>query len=390
MLSQINTLTASFYTNALETSNINKKQNIQSITEKTAFQIIDILDISQQAFDLNSDDYFNNFRDPYSFLAAAQEHFGGDIEDILLNDAQRYQVDLLHRELDQIFGVPKENLTGIERLQEKQINAEIDKILEKTQPKALTNAQERQFDATQKEIYKLFADGELTADEEVKLKAFNARIEKLFEGVEGQELTASDQEKLDKLHGQLDNLYGLKQPDKAQIARAEEIFNKLDSIYDNAVNNFSQSLYDFDGLSDAQQNDVFGIFDDIESLFIDAIESSLSDEEQAEVDAIYQLIDNLLLSEPEKKRLNIIERQIDKIFEDDVVTADEEKILNRLDKQIDDIFNNSTKKLNASENELLSALETRLNNIYDRQSAKLGLDFNHISQLSDQLDQIFS
>ncbi len=145
-----------------------------------------------------------------------------------LSAEDQKRVDTLNKELDNIFGTPKENLTDAEKKKESELTDAIDKILQKTEPEPLTKVQEKQLDSILEEIDKLFEDSQLTFDEEKKLTELESRLDKLFTP---KVLSDADQKELDKLFDALDDLYGIKKLSEAEIARTEEIYAELDEIY---------------------------------------------------------------------------------------------------------------------------------------------------------------
>lgn len=353
--------------------------------ENTTRSASSVVDISAAAFALQTNNFFTGaLPSPYSQVAA----FEFDLANIPLSEANQKRVDTLNQELDQIFGVPKDRLTGNEKTREAELVGAIDKILQKTEPQPFTQAQERQFDRIQEQIDQIFADGQVTAEEEQKLQSFDARLEELFQTQTPAELSQQEQQQLDGFYRQLDELYGLKQPSQEQLIRAEEIFTELDSIYETSFNN------SFAALSNEGQEQASQLIDQINQLFNDALSVNFNPATQDQIDSINKEIDSLLglqpLSEANAKQAEQIDRQIDQIFADGHISAEEETLLDSLDKQLEEIFG-PPKELSNSENQRLNELFDQLDTLYQQSSNTApALDFNVVAQLSEQLNSLFS
>lgn len=288
---------------------------------------------------------------------------------MLLSEEDQKRVDALNKELGEIFGSPKGNLTDAEKQKENELMNAIDKILKKTEPEALTKAQEDQLDSIYKEIGQLFEDGELTADEEKKLTTLEESIDKLFKP---KILSDADQKELDQLFDALDKLYGIKQPSKEELARAEEINSELDKIYTKYVENPDIQSILGDDVSKENLDKVTELLTEIQDTLGHGIDlPNLSDEDQKAVDAINKQIDELLgvntLTDAQQENADKINQQIEALFEDGVITAEEEITLTKLDKQLEELYG-KPKELSTADNEKLEELFSQLDKIYEKQT----------------------
>ncbi len=305
-----------------------------------------------------------------------------------LSDEDQKRVDALNKELDKIFVSPKENLTEAEKQKENELMSSIDKILKKTEPEPLTKAQEDQLKSISKEIDKLFEDGELTPDEEEKLTTFEASIDKLFENHNPKVLSDADQKELDQLYESLDKLYGVKQPSKEEMTRAEEISAELDKIYAKYTENPDiQSILGED-VSKENLEKLDELLTEIQkTLGHDGELPDLSDKDQKEVDAINKQIDELLgvnrLTDTQEENAEKISKQIDELFEDGVITAEEEITLAKLDKQLEELYG-KPKALSDTDTEKLEELFSQLDKIYEKQT-QATTDNDKLTKLTQEL-----
>lgn len=331
-----------------------------------------------------------------SFHTNFGEEILGINPELKLSAEDQKRVDALNKELDKIFVAPKENLTDAEKQKENELMNAIDKILKKMEPKPLTKAQEDQLDSISKEIDKLFEDGELTTDEEKKLTTLEASIDKLFENHKPEVLSDTDQKELDKLYESLDKLYGVKQPSKEEISRAEEISTELDKIYTKYIENPNLQSILGDDVSTENLEKLEELLAEIQKTLGPGIElTELSDEDQKEVDAINKQIEELLgvneLTDAQQETADKISQQIETLFDDGVITAEEEITLTKLDKQLEELYGNP-KELSDADNEKLENLFSQLNKIYEKQTPaqKDNEKLTKLTQeLEDFLEEIF-
>ncbi len=239
-----------------------------------------------------------------------------------LTASQKKKVEALNKELDSIFGVPK-SLSAEEKAQEKNLIEQINKLLGVSDQKPFSEETERKLETLYNKIDEIFADGKVTKEEGTKLIALEKRIDEILGSNKSpNELSQADQKKLDELFAKLDSLYGVKEPSKDDLVRAENIFAELEAIHNSAALGAGVVAgASLDALSKQDQAKAESLLKELDAIFGSARDANeLSKEDQKKVDAIIKRIDELLgvqtPSESEMARIAAIQQEFAAMFKD--------------------------------------------------------------------------
>ncbi len=276
--------------------------------------------------------------------------------DFDLNEAEQKQVDALYDKVNTFFA-PNENGEWVEltEAQEKEVAAlygQIDDIYGIVNYDDLSSEQQKQVDNIYAELDKLWADQidilpvepideevqslydrlddifgsykqELTKEEQVQVDELNTQIEAMLlpdENGNWPELTEAQQEELNGLYKQIDKVYGVVSYDDLSEELQEEvdgIYAQLDAIFleDDGMISI-MPIPEFDEKTQA-------LFDELDEIF-GTPDFDLTDDEQAQVNALNQQIDDLLgpdengdwpeLTEQQEAELDGLFKQVDKIY----------------------------------------------------------------------------
>ncbi|WP_051295011.1 hypothetical protein [Maridesulfovibrio bastinii] len=241
-----------------------------------------------------------------------------NVGSMLLNSDEQNQVNSYFGQIDQIYGVDKnENLKEEQIARYHELEAELNKMSGiPDEMKKLTQEEQSQVDDLQDqldELYKLkptkepegsdlqraeslkwelkklhYPEGRvLNAAEKRKEKSIEDEIKDIF-GIEGpKELTAEEQEKADDLNKQIDKIYGYehKELTEEDKKRANEILDEMEQIVGNLAT---------EGLSSTEKNLFWKLNSRINELTETSKTRDLSDDELQELQETNGYIDTLL------------------------------------------------------------------------------------------------
>lgn len=265
-------------------------------------------------------------------------------EDKDLTADQEKELDGLLQQIDTLYGVKSyDNLTDAEKTQADALFEKLDEIEGEDEAEF---EEEDSLETVNPEVEALYGQldaifgtpKELNAEEQKQADAIDAQITKLFEDAGDKELSEADEAKLVELETQLDTLYGV----KSYGSLTDEEKKSVDEIYskiEEAEGSESEDGFTVDAETEAlfkQLDDIFGT------------PKELNAEEQQQADAIDAQLTKLFedagdkeLSEADEAKLVELETQLDALYgvKSYASLTDEEK------KAVDDIF----EKLDAKE-----------------------------------------
>ena len=258
-----------------------------------------------------------------------------------LTAAQEKTLDGLVAQIDTLYGVKSyDSLTDAEK---KQADALFEKLIQETGGDAteveLVNPE---TEALFKQLDDIFGTPkELNAEQQKQADAIDAQITKLFEDAGDKELSKEDEAKLAELETQLDTLYGVKSYASLtdeQKKTVDEIYKKLDATegvegedgmaVDAETEALFKQLDDIFGtpkeLNAEEQKQADGIDAQITKLFEDAGDKELSKEDEAklaeletQLDTLYGVKSYASLTDEQKKTVDGIYEKLDAKEEND-------------------------------------------------------------------------
>jgi len=332
-----------------------------------------------------------------------------------LTAAQEKTLDGLVAQIDTLYGVKSyDSLTDAEK---KQADALFEKLIQETGGDAteveLVNPE---TEALFKQLDDIFGTPkELNAEQQKQADAIDAQITKLFEDAGDKELSKEDEAKLAELETQLDTLYGVKSYASLtdeQKKTVDDIYKKLDATegvegedgmtVDAETEALFKQLDDIFGtpkeLNADEQKQADAIDAQITKLFEDAGDKELSKEDEAklaeletQLDTLYGVKSYASLTDEQKKTVDGIYEKLDakeggEFGGEIAVDAETEALF----KQLDDILG-TPKELSADEQKQADGIDAQITKLFedagDKELSKE--DEAKLAELETQLDTLY-
>lgn len=263
-----------------------------------------------------------------------------------LTEAQEKELEAIYDQIDDIYGIV--NYDDLSEEQQKKVDgiyAELDKLWADQINILPVEPIDEETQALYDRLDEIFGTykQELTEDEQKQVDELNNKIEAILspdEDGDWPELTEEQQEELNGLYKQIDKVYGVVAYDdlsEEQQKEVDGIYEKLDAIYlkDLEIDG-SDGLVTILPVFDEKTQ---ALFDELDEIF-GSPKSELTEEEQAQVDALNEKVDALLapndkgewpeLTEEQETELNGLFKQIDKVYGvvsyDDLTEAQQQRV----------------------------------------------------------------
>ena len=217
-----------------------------------------------------------------------------------LTEAQEKELETIYDQIDDIYGIV--NYDDLSEEQQKKVDgiyAELDKLWADQINILPVEPIDEETQALYDRLDEIFGTykQELTEDEQKQVDELNNKIEAILSPDEDgnwPELTEEQQEELNGLYKQIDKVYGVVAYDdlsEEQQKEVDGIYEKLDAIYlkDLEIDG-SDGLVTILPVFDEKTQ---ALFDELDEIF-GSPKSELTEEEQAQVDALNEKVDALL------------------------------------------------------------------------------------------------
>lgn len=256
-----------------------------------------------------------------------------------LTDEQEEQLNSLYKQIDAVHGVVAyEDLSEAQQAEVDSIYASLDALWADPRDEEAQPLYDR-LD----EIFGTYKQA-LTEEEQAQVDALNTQIEAMLSPDENgvwPELTEEQWNELDGLYKQIDKVYGVvayEDLSETQQQEVDDIFDQLDDIYmrDGDSDGLVTIMPVFDENTQA-------LFDELDSIF-GTPKSELTEEEQSQVDSLYDQVDAIYgpdengewkePTEAQEVELTALYKQIDAIY--GVVSYDD--LTEEQQKRVDEIY----------------------------------------------------
>lgn len=287
------------------------------------------------------------------------------------------EINALYKQLDDIFGTPKQTLSDAEQKQLDALSAKIDAIFavdEEGRLQELTEAQMTELDNLNKQIDDVLgvvSYDNLSEEQKKKVDAIYAQLEELWADEFDIMPIAPISEEAQALYDDLDNIFGTPKQSltEAEQKQVDELNNKIEAILsadnDGELTELTEEQYtelaglqgqidqiygvvSYDNLSEEQQKKVDKIYAQLDKLM--AEQNGFVEVDNEETQALYARLDEIIgtpkkeLTEEEQKQVDELNEKAESILSPDdteempVLTDNQQQELNDLYKQIDKIY----------------------------------------------------
>jgi len=280
------------------------------------------------------------------------------------------EINALYKQLDDIFGTPKQTLSDAEQKQLDALNAKIDAIFavdEEGRLQELTEAQMTELDNLNKqvdEVLGVVSYDNLSEEQQKKVDAIYAQLEELWADEFDIMPIAPISEEAQALYDDLDNIFGTTKQSltETEQKQVDELNNKIEAILS------AENDGELTELTEEQYTELAGLQGQIDQIYGVVSYDNLSEDQQKKVDKIYAQLDKLMAEQNGFVEVDNEETQALHARLDEIIGTPKKELTEEEQKQVDELNEKAESILSPDDTEEMPVLtdnqQQELNDLY--------------------------